>query len=72
MIPTGTLRAMYSMTNPPELLGWDVVVDGKTVAALSYFDVVGAVGGRTLFGKRAQPPKITAFSIPHEAWTPKV
>jgi hypothetical protein len=34
MIPTAELRAEYHPSNPPRLVGFHVIVDGKTVAVL--------------------------------------
>lgn len=35
-IPNGSLRMMCAMINPPKPLGFDVVVDGTTVAVIDF------------------------------------
>jgi hypothetical protein len=34
MTPTAKLRAEYTCGNPPKLLGFHVIVDGKTIAVI--------------------------------------
>jgi hypothetical protein len=43
MIPTAKLRAEYHMTNPPKLIGFHVIVDGKTVALLTPDEVASVM-----------------------------
>jgi hypothetical protein len=33
--PQAGLRPMFHLTNPPTLIGYDVVVDGRTIAVLT-------------------------------------
>ena len=39
-LPTATLKAVYATVFPPKLLGFDVIVDGVAIAALSREEVM--------------------------------
>jgi predicted NAD/FAD-dependent oxidoreductase len=43
MLPTATLRAEYHVTNPRKLIGFRIIVDGKTVAIVSCDEMIKVV-----------------------------
>ncbi len=55
-IPEAQLLPVYSMTNPRKLLGFDVRVDGRTVAVVSVNDVIHAGMITTAFPPEPRQP----------------